>query len=107
MSHGNADSSWPAAWPLLKGPKLWVNVASTTHETFSDVPTLLQAAGQNTAALAGLLGTIAPAEMVRILVTYTTAWMNGAFTGTEGGPLLQGQEPGKFPEVSTMMKGNF
>ena len=107
MSHGKADSSWLAAWPLLKGPKLWVNVANTTHETFSDVPTLLQVAGQNTAALAGLLGTIAPAEMVRILVAYTTAWMNGVFTGTEGGPLLQGQEPGKFPEVSTVMKGNF
>jgi len=75
--------------------------------TYSDVPTLLQAAGQNTAALEGLLGTITPAEMVRILVAYTTAWMNGAFTGTEGGPLLQGQEPGKFPEVSTVMKGNF
>jgi dienelactone hydrolase len=107
MSHGYADSSWPAAWPLLKGPKLWVNIANTTHETFSDVPTLLQAAGQSTAPWADLLGTIAPAEMVRILVAYTTAWMNGAFTGKEGGPLLQGQERGKFPEVSNVIKGNF
>ena len=98
---------WTAAWPLLKGPKLWVKVANTTHQTFSDVPTLLQAAGQNTPALADLLGTIAPAEMVRILAAYTTAWMNGAFTGKEGGPLPQGQELGKSPEVSTVMKGNF
>jgi dienelactone hydrolase len=107
MNHGKADPSWPAAWPLLKGPKLWVTIANTTHQTFSDVPTLLQAAGQDTAALDGLLGTIPPAEMVRILVAYTTAWMNGAFAGKEGGPLLRGQEPGKFPEVSTVMKGNF
>ncbi|KFZ11970.1 hypothetical protein V502_07321 [Pseudogymnoascus sp. VKM F-4520 (FW-2644)] len=95
MSHGMADASWPAAWPLLKGPKLWVNVANTTHETFSDVPTLLQAAGQDTTALAGLLGTIDPGEMVRILVAYTTAWMEGLFRGEEGGPLLEGQEPVK------------
>ncbi|KAK3934335.1 Alpha/Beta hydrolase protein [Diplogelasinospora grovesii] len=108
MSHQNyADPSWLAAWPQLKGPKLVVYVANTTHYTFSDVPTLFQAAGQSTAPFADLLGTIAPAEMVRILTAYTTAWMNGAFTGKEGGPLLQGQEPGKFPEVSTMMKGNF
>ena len=107
VSHGHADESWPATWPLLKGPKLWVDVANTTHETFSDMPTLLQAAGQNTAAFAGLLGTVAPAEMVQILTAYTTAWMNGAFAGKEGGPLLQGQEPGEFPEVSVVMKDNF
>ena len=96
---------WMAAWPLLKGQKLWVEVANTTHQTFLDVPTLLQAAGQNTPALASLLGTIAPAKMVRILAAYATAWMNGAFAGKEGGPLLQ--KPSKFPEVSTVKKGNF
>lgn len=108
MSEANAtDPSWLAAWPQLKGPKLWVSVAKTTHESFLDALTLLQAAGQNTAAFAGLLGTIAPAEIVRILAVYTTAWMNGAFRGKIGGPLLQGQEPGRFPEVSTVMKSNF
>jgi dienelactone hydrolase len=107
MSHGMADESWPATWPLLKGPKLWVDIANTTHETFSDVPTLLQAAGQDATELAGLLGTIAPHEMVRILVTYTTAWMKGAFAGKEGGPLLEGQKPCRFPEASVVMKENF
>jgi dienelactone hydrolase len=108
MTHDNTtDPTWLAAWPQLKGAKLVVHVANTTHETFSDVPTLLQAAGQSTALFADLLGTIAPAEMVRTLTAYTTAWMNGAFRGKEGGALLQGQEPDKFPEVSIMMKGNF
>jgi dienelactone hydrolase len=108
MSEANAtDPSWVAAWPQLKGPKLWVTVASTTHESFTDALTLLQAAGQDTAALAGLLGTIAPDKTVRILAAYTTAWMNGAFTGKVGGPLLQGQEPGRFLEVSTVTKSNF
>lgn len=98
---------WTAAWPYLKGPKLWVKVANTTHQTFSDVPTLLQAAGQDTPEFADLLGTIAPAELVRILATYTTAWMNGVFARKEGGPLPHGQELGKSPEVSTVMRGNF
>lgn len=108
MTHDNTtDPTWLAAWPQLKGPKMVVRVANTTHETFSDVPTLLQAAGQSTAPFADLLGTIAPAEMVRILTTYTTAWMNGAFKGKETGALLQEQEPGRSPEVSILMKGNF
>lgn len=101
------DVSWTAAWPQLKGPKLAVYVKNTTHYTFSDVPTLLQASGQKTEGLDNLLGTIAPAEVVRILTAYTTAWMKGVFAGKIGGSLLQGEEPGEFPAVSTMMKGNF
>ncbi|KFY47227.1 hypothetical protein V494_00091 [Pseudogymnoascus sp. VKM F-4513 (FW-928)] len=107
MSHGMADESWPATWPLLRGPKLWVDIANTTHQTFSDVPTLFQAAGQDAAALADVLGTIAPDEMMRILVAYTTAWMNGVFAGKQEGPLLEGQEPDRFPEASPVMKDNF
>ncbi|OBT99953.1 hypothetical protein VE01_01826 [Pseudogymnoascus verrucosus] len=107
MSHGMADESWPATWPLLKGPKLWVDIANTTHQTFSDVPTLLQAAGQDPTALADVLGTIAPDEMRQILVAYTTAWMNGVFAGKIGGPLLQGKEPGRFPKASPVLKANF
>lgn len=108
MAEENASSpDWQASWPHLKGPKLWVEVANTTHQTFSDLPTLLQAAGQDSAVFADLLGKIAPAEMVRVLAAYTTAWMNAAFTGRERGPLLHGQKPGKFPEVSIVRKGNF
>ncbi|KFZ08617.1 hypothetical protein V501_05891 [Pseudogymnoascus sp. VKM F-4519 (FW-2642)] len=107
MSHGMADESWPATWPLLKGPKLWVDIANTTHQTFSDVPTLLKAAGQDPAALADVLGTIAPDEMRQILVAYTTAWMNGVFAGKIGGPLLQGKEAGRFPKASSVLKANF
>lgn len=102
MSHGMADASWPAAWPLLKGPKLWVNVANATHESFSDVASLLQAAGEDLAAFSGLLGTIESDEMVRILVDYTTAWMNGVFADDMGK-----QEFGEFPKVSVVLKDNF
>ncbi|CAO2652078.1 Nn.00g003610.m01.CDS01 [Neocucurbitaria sp. VM-36] len=108
MSEANAtDPSWLTAWPQLKGPKLWVTVANTTHMSFSDALTLLQAAGQDMAVFEDLLGTIEPAEIVRTLAAYTAAWMKGTFTGKVGGPLLQGQEPGRYPEVSTVMKSNF
>ena len=93
---------WVAAWPLLMGPKLWLEVANTTHQTFSDVPTLLHAAGQDTPALAPLLGTIAPDRLVRILVATTTVWMKAAFSGQK-----EGLELAEFPELSTVMQGNY
>jgi dienelactone hydrolase len=107
MSHGMADDSWPAAWPLLTGPKLWVDIADTQHQTFSDIPTLLASAGQDPSALGDVLGTIPPAAMVKILTTYTTAWMNGVFKKKIGGPLLSGDSPTQFPRVKTVRSTNF
>jgi dienelactone hydrolase len=109
MSHQNfLDPTWTATWERLAGPKMIVYVENTTHYTFSDVPTLLQAAGQSTEPWAELLGTIAPAEMVRVLTAYTTAWMRAVFAGNmeAGGPLLKETAPGRFPGVSILMKGN-
>ena len=103
MSHGFADYSWPETWPLMKGPKLWVNIANTTHYTFSDVPTLLQLAGQDAAGLADLLGTIEPATMRKILVDYSTAWMKDVFAGNLGWPLLEE----KFAKVEVVKRKNF
>lgn len=99
--------SWQRAWPQMEGPKMYVKVADTTHQTFSDVPMLFEADGQDLAPYADLLGTIPPAKMVRLLTAYTTAWMNGAFKGKVGGPLLEGHELDKFPEVEILRKGNF
>ncbi|KAH7110133.1 PAF acetylhydrolase family protein [Dendryphion nanum] len=101
------DPRWLAIWPELKGPKLWILVAGLSHEGMLDLPTLFQAAGQDIGGLADMLGTIAPAEWVRILTAYATEWMNGAFAGKVGGTLLLGQEPDRFPEVSTVSKDNF
>lgn len=101
------DSTWMSAWPFLKGPKLIAQVANSTHFSFSDGPTLFQAAGADSTPFAQLLGTIAPREMVRILAAYTKAWMNGALEGKEGGNLLEGKDQSKYPEVSNVMKGNF
>jgi hypothetical protein len=55
------------------------------------VGTLLEASGQNSPAFEGLLGTIEPAELVRIVGVYTGAWMDGE---------------GKFEKVQVVRKGN-
>ncbi|RMY44157.1 hypothetical protein D0865_10743 [Hortaea werneckii] len=70
--------SWPRAWSQLEGPKLAIRIANTTHQSFSDAPTLFQAAGQNLKPFARLLGTIPPEEMVRLLTCYTTQWTRGS-----------------------------
>ncbi|PVH99888.1 alpha/beta-hydrolase, partial [Periconia macrospinosa] len=102
------EPRFTAIWPKLNGPKLWVEVANLVHAGMTDYPILLQAAGQNiTGRFAELLGTIEPKHSVRILTEYTTEWMKGTFAGKVGGPLLEGQESDKFPEVVTVRKGNF
>jgi dienelactone hydrolase len=106
-SSNRSDASWTSKWPQLTGPKLYFTIANTTHQSFFDALSLMQAAGFDTAPFADLLGTIAPTHLLRLMVAYTTEWMNGAFAGKVGGPLLQGEEPERFPEVSIIMKENF
>ncbi|USP75078.1 PAF acetylhydrolase family protein [Curvularia clavata] len=88
------ESLWSETWPELKGPKQCIEVSNLTHE------------GEDTAYWAGLMGEIAPMQWLHILGAYTKEWVNGAFSGKVGGPLLQGQEP-RFPEVTTLSKDNF
>jgi pimeloyl-ACP methyl ester carboxylesterase len=108
MGTKRSEPRFTAAWPKFNGPKLWIEVANLTHEGMTDLPTLFQAAGQNTTEfLTDLLGTIAPKQSVRILTAYATEWMKRTFAGEFGEPLLEGQESAKFPEVSTIRKGNF
>jgi dienelactone hydrolase len=100
VSEANAtDPSWVAAWPHLKGPKLWIEIANTTHESFSDAGTLVKAAGMDLAALEGLLGTIDPGELVGILAAYTKVWMDGVFGEKVSSALLEWKGMGRFPEV--------
>jgi dienelactone hydrolase len=97
------DPRFLAIWKDLTGPKLWIKVSNLTHEGMLDLPTLVQAYGQDTGDFADTFGTIAPDESVRILMSYAAEWFNGAFSGS----LLQGQEPDRFPEVITVREGNF
>ena len=102
---GTADSSWPAAWPRLKGAKL---VGQCCERDARDLLGRAHAVAGGwagpSAPFAGLLGTIAPAEMVRILSGVYDRVDEWGVHRQGRGALLQGQEPGKFPEVSMMMK---
>lgn len=107
VSEQNAtDPSWVNVWPKLTGPKLWLEVEGTTHQSFSDALTLIEAAGQDTAPFADFLGTIEPSEIIEILVAYTVTWMNGVFRGHVGGGLLDGDKD-RFPEAKTVRRNNF
>jgi dienelactone hydrolase len=106
------ESNWTidgmeVGWRQTYGPKLWTQIADLQHTGFLDMMTMLKAAGQNPAQVLEILGTIDPDELNRILVAYTTEWMNGAFAGKIGGALLEGEQPDRFPDVSVVKKENF
>lgn len=106
VSRGTADDvSWPATWPLLKGPKLWVGIEGAEHLTFSDVPVLLEQSGVMRECEE--LGSILPVEMVNVLVSYTTNWMDGVFARKDGEDFMEGVEFEKSSDVCTVMKDNF
>ncbi|PVH93750.1 alpha/beta-hydrolase [Periconia macrospinosa] len=106
------ESNWTingmeVGWRQTHSPKLWTQIANLQHTGFLDAMAMLKAAGHDPAQAPEVLGTIDPDELNRILVAYTTEWMNGAFAGKIGGPLLEGEQPDKFPEVSVVKKENF
>jgi len=105
MSKGLLFPTWNDMWPQLEGPKLWVDIANATHFTFSDGPTLIQAAGEDLAPYADLLGIIAPEEMARILVNYTASWMSNSFAA-ESEKSWQEVKELEFPEVSLVNEDN-
>jgi dienelactone hydrolase len=101
------DASWVAAWPTLHGPKLWVEIANVTHQALLDGLSLFEAAGARGPELNMALGSIGAAQLVSILSEYTAEWMKGVFSGQVGGPLLEGERGDEFPEVKTVMRGNY
>jgi predicted dienelactone hydrolase len=101
------DPTWVDAWPQLKGPKMWIEVANTTHESFTDALALTKAAGLDSVALEGLLGTIEAGELVRVMSTYTAEWMKGALDGDLGEILLGNCEAETFDEVKIIRRDGF
>ncbi|PVI01495.1 alpha/beta-hydrolase [Periconia macrospinosa] len=102
-----SEVTWEEAWPRLNGPKLWTKIAGLIHQGFIEVKMMLKASGQDFNVFPEFLGTIDPGEMQDILVAYTTEWMNGAFAEKVGGPLLEGEQPDRFPAVSVVRKENY
>ena len=80
----------------------------TWNQSFSDAPALLQAAGEgkDLAAFGSLLGTLAPAEMRKILATYTSTWMRDVFAGEVEGAAVQAKKAKEFPAIQIVKEGN-
>lgn len=106
-SANSSDPTWAAAWPQLKGPKIWIEVAGTVHEDFCDQLILFKASGLDLSLLGDLWGGIEPERLVSVLTAYTTAWMEGVFKGRFHAPLLNGRENGEYPEVQVKRKEGF
>lgn len=97
--------SWNSTWHSFKGQKLWINVANSTHESFSDVGSLVKGAGLDASLFEGLLGGIEARRMVEILGRYTGEWMRGVFEGRLNKDVLE--EEGRFDEVVTVSRDGF
>jgi dienelactone hydrolase len=103
----SAKPDWMDAWPQIQGPTLWLEIANTTHQSFTDAIFLGQASGEDSSALLELVGTIEPERMLRIVADYTAEWMNGVFAGNLSGGLFDGQEQKVYPEVKTVSRSGF
>lgn len=103
----STEPNWLDAWPQIQGPILEVEVANTTHQSFFDAPTLISASGADPTLLADFVGTINAAHMLKIQVAYAVEWVRGAFSGKIGGPLLEGKEHDKYPEVTVIERRGF
>ena len=67
----------------------------------------MTAAGLDLAQFADFIGTIGARRMLEIQVAYAVEWVKGAFAGEIGGPLLEGKEQDRFPEVTVVERRGF
>ncbi|BAJ31851.1 MULTISPECIES: esterase [Kitasatospora] len=87
------DQSWTDAWPRLDGWKRWLTVAGTNHQTFTDLPVLIDALG-----LPDPDRTLPAARAVQLTRAYVRAFFDLQLKGVPQ-PLLDGPTP-RNPEVA-------
>ncbi|MEY9890459.1 dienelactone hydrolase [Catenulispora sp. MAP12-49] len=91
MSHGLQDPTWTQTYANLGGYKRWLDVAGSSHATFTDIPLLAQEAGiPEPPGIDPLRGTVITRE-------YVTAFFDQSLKGIHQ-PLLDGPTPGN-PDV--------
>jgi hypothetical protein len=95
------DPSAESFWSLLTGPRLNVQVDTALEVSFTDYETLIpqigKVIGMSDADLAGWIGTVNPARMVRIQQAYPLAFFD-RYLRRRPTRLLDGPSPA-FPEV--------
>ncbi|PMD61331.1 PAF acetylhydrolase family protein [Hyaloscypha bicolor E] len=98
---GKIDPTWEAIWPNLTGWKRELMLAGSAHNTFTDLPDVVDVLGIRRSLppeATDLLGTIGGARGFEVITTYVEAFFDFVMKG-ESSALLD--KPSKsFPEVS-------
>jgi dienelactone hydrolase len=95
-------ATWAEFWTKQRGPKLWLNLKGSTHETFTDfaplAPQVAPILGEPPSWVINGLGTINGLRAVAIQRAYIGAWF-GTYLRHRGSSLLSGPSP-RYPEVA-------
>ncbi len=98
---GKVDPTWEAIWPYLTGWKRELMLAGSKHNTFTDLPDIVDIlgfAGSLPPEATDMLGTIDGARAFDIMTTYIEAFFDFVMKGERSALLDKPSEA--FPEVS-------
>ena len=98
---GKIDSTWEAIWPNLKSWKRELMLAGSQHNTFTDLPDIVDVLGIGGSLppeATDMLGTIDGARGFKIITTYVEAFFDLVLKGKESALLDKPSED--FPEVT-------
>ncbi|KAE9368476.1 PAF acetylhydrolase family protein [Stipitochalara longipes BDJ] len=95
------DPTWEAIWPNLKGWKQELMLAGSQHNTFTDLPDIVDVLGIGGSLppeAADMLGTIDGARAFKVITTYVEAFFDFVTKGKSS--MLLERPSDSFPEVS-------
>jgi Platelet-activating factor acetylhydrolase, isoform II len=94
-------AKWAKFWTRQRGPKLWLNLEGSTHDTFTDfavlVPQVAPILGKPPRWVIEGIGTINGQRAVTIQRAYIGAWFD-TYLRHHGSSSLRGPSP-RYPEV--------
>ncbi|KAN0093913.1 PAF acetylhydrolase family protein [Hyaloscypha variabilis] len=98
---GKIDPTWESIWPNLKSWKRELMLAGSQHNTFTDLPDIVDVLGVGGSLppeATDMLGTIDGARAFEVITTYVEAFFNFVMTGKDSTLLDKPSED--FPEVT-------
>jgi Platelet-activating factor acetylhydrolase, isoform II len=94
-------ATWAEFWTKQRGPKLWLNLKDSTHDTFTDfaalVPQVAPILHKPPSWVIAGIGTINGLRAVAVERAYIGAWFD-TYLRHHGSSLLSGPSP-RYPEV--------
>jgi hypothetical protein len=93
--------TWTEFWARQRGPKAWLNLLGSKHDTFTDfaalVPQVAPILGEPPSWVIQGIGTINGLRAIAVERAYIGAWFDRYLRGHDSG-LLNGPSP-RYPEV--------